>query len=185
MPVGYGVLPMKGIFTIICLVLASGNCFAHKDRIITLRDDGYLEGLPSEYNPAILRIQFAPQNTDSASVTSISLDLGTNHVNIPLCVTGLLHSKRMNEIKLSSSWYHDESLFPHSLSVRFFDPGYKSNRWANNGFLLMFNLHTAKLIRMEVMIVHDNGKSMQSIPVDITDRCTHEERKEFLDAYGR
>jgi hypothetical protein len=176
---------MKAAFTIICFVLISESCFASKDRIITLKEDGQLEGLPLEYNPAILHIQFTSQNEDSASISSISLDLGTNHIIIPICVTGLLNSKRMNEIRLSASWTHDENLFPYSLNVRFFDPGYKSNRSVNNGFMLMFNLHTAKLIRMEVMIVHDGGQSMQSIPVDILDRCAPEERKAFLDDFGR
>lgn len=174
---------MKIVFAFICLLLISENCFSHKDRIITLSKDGHLEGLASEYSPASLHIQFAPRNTDSAaSIESISLDLGKNHVSIPICVTGLLHFQNVNQISIWASWYHDENLLPYYLGVDFYNPGYKGNHRANSGFMLMFNLRTAKLMQMKAMIVLNNGKVMQDIPVDIKDLCMPDELNNFFDA---
>jgi hypothetical protein len=160
-------------------ILISGTCFAHSDRVITVKDDGSLEGIPSEYGPAIMRVEFAPPNTDDAPITSITLNLGKNRVRMPICVTGLLLTRRMSEIKASASWYHDEKDIPHYLNVEFFDPGYDKSRWANPGFSLLFNLRTGRLMQMEVMIVRENGKGIQNVPVDIAGRCKPEELKSF------
>ncbi|MEW6667361.1 MAG: hypothetical protein AB1512_19325 [Thermodesulfobacteriota bacterium] len=167
---------MKAITAIAVIwMLFSGTCFAHEDRIITVKDDGSLMGIPSAYGPAILHVEFAPPELGSAPITSITLHLGNNHVRIPICVTGLLRSQNLSEIRASASWYHDEKIVPYYLHLVFYDPGYDKSRWANSGFSLTFNLHTGKLMKMQVIIVRDNGKSMQSVPVDIAARCNSEE----------
>ncbi len=171
---------MKAITAIVigCLLLAE-TCFAHKDYIIAVNEDGTLEGIPSEYGPAAMHVEFAPQNSGSAPITSITLDLGKNRVRIPICVTGLLRTQRMGEIKATASWYHDETLIPYYLNIDFFDPGYNKLRWPNPGYSLLFDLHTGKLMEMDVHILRDSGRSVQQVPVDIRKRCKPEELRGF------
>ena len=85
----------------------------------------------------------------------------------------------MSEIKVSASWYHSEKILPYYLKVDFFDPGYDESRWANSAFSLLFNLRSGKLMQMEVIIVRDNGRSIQNVPVDITVRCSSKELRGF------
>jgi len=167
---------MKVILAIIVVfIVMSGNCFAHQDRIITVKNDGSLEGLPLDYSPATLRIEFAAQNEGGAPITSVTFNLGKNQVRLPLCITGLLQSRRITEVKASASWYHDEKILPYYLKINFFDPGYNQSRWANAGFSLLINLRTSKLMQMEVIIVRDDGKSIQNIPIDVAAQCNSEE----------
>jgi hypothetical protein len=56
---------------------------------------------------------------------------------------------------------------------------YNKSRCENPGFSLLFNLRTSKLMQMEVIIVRDNGKSIQYVPVDFASRCNSGELKDF------
>lgn len=169
-------------FIILGCFLFCAPSYAHQDRVIQLRADGTLEGLPNSYTPALLHINFADSPpAGEAIISSIDLTLGKNQVHLPICVTGMLLSKSTNEISLSASWYHDEETLPHYLGIHFFDPGYSKSRWANPGYALLFNLHTGKLMKMEIFIVRDNGKGLQSVAVDLTDTCKPSELKLFSD----
>jgi hypothetical protein len=90
----------------------------------------------------------------------------------------------MDTIAATASWYHDEKLLPFYLQIYFFDPGYNSSKWENPGpgYSMLFNLHTAKLITMEESIVHNNGKTVQYVPVDVASKCRSNGTDEFLSA---
>lgn len=172
--------PMRVIIAIIIgCILASGSCLAHQDVLIAVKDDGRLEGIPSEYGPATLRVNFASPEAGDPPITSITLNLGKNQVRLPICVTGLLETRRLSEVKASASWYHDEEILPYYLHIDFFDPGYSGSRWANPGYSLLFNLHTGKLMEMKVTIVRDSGKRMQNVPIDLAARCKSAELRGF------
>ena len=164
------------------IVLVSGVCSAHQDRIIIVNADGSLEGLPSEYGPANLHVEWSTQTTGGAPINSITLNLGKNRVSFPACLTGLFRTSSMSEILAKASWYHNESLLPYYLNVIFFDPGYDESRFYNQGFSLLFNLRTGKLMRIEVDIVRNSGITMQHVPVDLAERCTDEVIKRFSSA---
>lgn len=133
-------------------VLVSSVCSAHQDRSITVKADGSLEGLPSEYGPANLHVEFAVEKTSGLPIaSSITLNLGKNRVSFPGCLTGLLQIRSTNQIFASASWYHDEGLLPYYLKFYFVAPGYVESRWPpNQGYYsLLFNLRTGTLMEME------------------------------------
>jgi hypothetical protein len=78
-------------------------------------------------------------------------------------------------IRVTSSWYHEENILPYYLVVRFHSAGYDEDRWANAGYSLMFNLRTGKLMRMEFMLVGDEGRSLRPLPLDLSALCTPSE----------
>lgn len=164
---------------VIAFILLSGTCFAHQDRVITLQSDGALDGLPAEFQPASLHVAFSP--IPAGAVEAIELDLGKNRIRLPLCVTGILLTERVDEIKVSASWYHDESIVPYYLAVTFFDPGYDQGIPFNPGYSLMFNLRTGKLMSMDVLIVRDQGWALQNLPIHVESQCRHEDVSQFLD----
>ena len=147
--------------------------------------DGSLEGLPSEYGPAYLHVEFALEERSALPIaSSITLNLGRNRVSFPGCLTGLLQIRSMSQIRASASWYHDEWLLPYYLKFYFVDPGYDESRWPpDQGYYsLLFNLRTGKLMQMEVRIVRDGGKFSQFVPVDLAQLCKGELLKGFISA---
>ena len=164
-------------------VLVSSVCSAHQDRIIMVKEDGSLVGLPPEYGPAYLHVKFALEERSALPIaSSITLILGRNRVSFPGCVTGLFQIRSMSQIVATASWYHEEGLLPYYLKFYFFDPGYDESRFYNQGYSLLFNLRTGELMEIEVNIVRDSGRSMQSVPVDLAQRCTGEVLKGFSSA---
>lgn len=153
-----------------CLT-ACNNAFAHRDRILPIAQDGTLADTPSKFGPANLKVNFSGAD-ESPPITSLVLKLGEKRIELPVCVTGLLQSRNMGEVKATGSWYHDEALLPYYLNLTFLDPGSSVKKWANSGFKLLFNLRTGKVIKMEVQIVRDEGRTIQDLPVDLTSRCT-------------
>ena len=173
----------SGIF--IGFALISGVCSAHQDRSITVKADGSLEGLPSEYGPANLYVEFAIGKMSGVPIaSSITLNLGKNRVSFPGCITRVLQIRSMNQIFASASWYHDEGHLPYYLKFYFVEPGYDESRWPpNQGYYsLIFNLRTGKLMKMEVEIVRDSGKFSQYVPVDLAQLCKGEALKGFSSA---
>ena len=165
------------------LLLFSSACFAHQDRIIDIKSDGTLSSIPPTYGPAALRVTFSQGKNGEPPVSSVDLILGAQKISLPICVTGLLHTARLQHVKASASWYHEEKSLPYYLSVTFFDPGYRPKSGFNSGYSLLFNLRTARLMQMEVLIVRDKGKTMQSVPVDLGARCSVKELEGFKDAW--
>jgi hypothetical protein len=170
---------------LIASMLATGTCLAHEDRILPVKEDGVIEGLPAEFGPGALRIDFPPKaRPGEASIKSVVLELGSNRTTLPLCVTGMLQTRNISEVRASGSWYHEETLLPYYLNIEFFDPGYSEKNWANAGFSLLFNLRTGKLMEMEVLVVRYGGRGIQQIPVDLAERCSPIELRMFSDGYS-
>ncbi len=166
------------IFLITCII-GIGECLAHRDMRVTVEDDGTLVGIPSEYGPAALHVAFA-SSTHGPPISAIVLDLGKNHTRVPECVTSLLTTRTVIEIRASASWYHDESVLPYYLNLEFFGPGYDKSAWANSGHELLFDLRTGKLLQMQALVVLEAGKTLQFVPVALAARCSPAELKELL-----
>ena len=161
-----------------CLLFSSTS-FAHQDRIIVLADNGALNGVPAEYGPANLHVQYAPPGSGGAGILSIDLKLGKNQTHIPTCVTGLIQTRNSKGISASASWYNNESILPYYLEINFPDPGHDQATWGSPGYSLLFNLHTGKLMQMNVTIARDGGKSTQEVPVDVIDLCGSDKVNSF------
>ncbi len=146
---------------------------AHQDRVITIDRDGSLVGLPVEYGSAKLQVSFATASNQAGwtpPISSVVLSLGKNRTQLPECLTRVLNSKSLNDIAISASWYHSEERLPYYLNVMFLDPGYTVRDEAP-GFRLLFNLRTAKLMRLEVMLLEHGGTIGRDLPLDVGELC--------------
>ena len=160
------------VFATILLLPALSS--AHRDTLIPIEKDGTLARLPKQYQPAKLDIRFERGDGDKR-VSFVRLTLGAKEVSLPMCVVYLLNSEELSQIRAKGSWYHERGVLPPYLDVEFYDSGYETEKSANPGYSLLFNLETAQLIRMDVNIVHEREKSIQSVPVDIGGLCTAQE----------
>jgi hypothetical protein len=163
----------------LALALAPSSAFAHEDRAIQIRPDGTLDGLAPAYAPARLRLAFAPVDGEPR-VSALALELHGRRVELPMCVLGLLNTERAADVQASASWEHDETILPPYLSLRFLDPGQDPKAAATSAFSLLFDLRSAKLIEMQVEIVHAARHRTQSVPVDLQARCGDAETASFL-----
>jgi hypothetical protein len=160
-------------------LVVSGTAFAHSDRILPIGFDGVMADVPAQYGPASLKVNFARPMSESPPITSLVLKLGQKRIKLPACITGLLRSRKIEEVVATGSWYHDESTLPYYLSLTFFDPGYSESRWANSGVQLLFNLRTGKILAVDSLVVGDNGRSIKNVPVELKSRCAAEVSVEF------
>jgi hypothetical protein len=150
-------------------------CLGHVDARILLHGDGRLEGLPAEFGPASMKVEFAKRGSDVNAIESVTLTLGSSTVRLPPCLVGHVYTTKLDDIVVSASWYHMETRVPHYLMVRFLDPGHQGPKLERSGYSFLFDLRSAKVMRMEVVIVREGGKSRQAVPVDMNALCGAEE----------
>ena len=166
---------MKSLLAIVLgFALFSGNAFAHADRIILIKKDGTLYGIPAEFGPAVLLVKFASKRTSGPPVNSLTLRLGPNMVSLPSCITSLLKSQNISQIKASASWYHDEKNLPYYLVIEFGDPGFEQSTEIAPYYSILFNLHTGKLMKMErVTKTRGQGSiiNWQTTRLDVASLC--------------
>jgi hypothetical protein len=165
----------------LCAVVASGVCNAHQDRIVEIGVDGTLVGIPAEFAPAKIQVAFTGAAT-GARISSLDLILGNRRTHLPICVTGVINSARLEDVRAYASWYHEEKERPYYLNVEFLDPGYKPASPHNPGYSLLFNLRTARLIQMTVLVSRENDKALQLLPLDLAAMCSKVELDAFKDA---
>ena len=160
-------------------LVVSGIALPHEDRILPIGADGTIANIPAKFGPAKMQVSFSGSTKGDAPISAIVLSLGSHRTRLPLCVTGLLLSQNIKQVRATGSWYHDESVMPYYLDVTFFDPGQDPTNWAASGYSLHFDLHNAKLLRMSVHIPRDNGQSVQEVPIDLAARCHADALKTF------
>jgi hypothetical protein len=145
---------MRGTVTFLGLLLTLSNTaiYAHQDTIIRLENDGSLIGLPSEYNPAKMMVRFPEFAVASLSVLAVDLQIGDNRISLPSCVTEIVRARGLDDIGITASWYHHEDILPHYMRVIFTDPDDTRTLWDRKGLRLLFNLHTAKLLKIPYVV---------------------------------
>ena len=156
-----------------------GVCYADQDRVVRIRTDGTLSEIPAQFGPSMLRVRFS--KSSERPISSLELTLGTQTNRLPTCVTRFLPAVRLEDIGASGSWNHDETRLPYYVTVRFFDSGYDGKSSDRPGYALHFNLRTARLIKMQVIVVSNRGKDVwvHLVPVDLALICSPSELPEL------
>ena len=145
------------------LVCACSAVSAHKDRIIERETDGKLVGLPNQYEPAFLTLR-----------PKAILRIGKNAVTIPQCLVEAL-SLRQSNLRFTSSWYHDLSILPPYLNIEVIQS--ESDNGFYNGYGLLFNLDTLKLLQIHRVITA--GESQTKKEVSLEAICNNEQLREL------
>ena len=164
---------MKTKAWLLALMLGvSALCHAHEDVALKLAADGTVQGLPAAYSPARLSLVFSAIG-DEHRITSLRLQIGKQHVQLPACLLGLIRTQSAQDLALSASWDHDETVVPHYLQLQLLDAGHPVR------FALLFNLHTARVIDMTAHVERSEDE-VQSIPVDVRSRCSTDELRDVV-----
>jgi hypothetical protein len=158
--------------TLITLLLFAARAAAHQDAILTVRSDGSLEGLPKEYEPAVL--------TWSGSIPTLELRIGAHETVLPKCLTSKLLLERA-EITVHASWYHDRSILPPYIVINIVHSMQK--RGLFSGYSLVFNLETGELIQLERTSATDTGQQNEELQVAAF--CSRREAENMVHAAFR
>ncbi|HJW33994.1 MAG TPA: hypothetical protein VJ505_11560 [Holophagaceae bacterium] len=174
---------MKTLIAIfLSFLFVATNGYAHADRIIPIKKDGTLEGIPREFGPSTLIIEFARANANGPAINSITLRLGKNRILLPSCITNLLKSRSTSQIKASASWYHNEKTIPYYLNLEFGDPGFEDSPDLRSHYSMLFNLRTGMLMQME-RVSNTKGEgsiiNYKTVRIDVASLCGSESLDSF------
>ena len=143
--------------------MAAGICRAHQDSQVKIGADGTLSGFPQEFGPGVLLVAFSKDSTEP--VASVELQLGDRRTRLPACMTRLLKSVRLEDVRAAGSWHADEKgSLPPYLLVRFLAPGHET-AMDGSGHAVLFNLRTSGLIWMSKFEVKPNPDQRAGITV--------------------
>ncbi len=152
------------------MLLATSAACAHKNRMLTLNPDGSIPEIPASFGRAYFTV--SGLGTDKPF---IQFKIGTQQTTLPACVARLIRSRSQKDIRLSGSWYHDESTLPYYINMEFYDPS-SSPRTDYNSIhqKILYNLHNAKLIKLYGFEGNAIGNDGQITDIDLPDSCKSE-----------
>ena len=149
---------------------------AHKDRIIPIGPQGELYELPAEFGVGRLHVSFHT-NAGKPAISGVMLALGQNQTELPGCLARLLKTSAASDITASASWYHNETQLPYYLQLDFPNPGVIPGTPYHSGYLLLFNLRTASLMRMSRAAAGARGKTVKYVDIDLSKPCARDNER--------
>lgn len=142
---------------LLLLSLFVGPAEAHRERIVQIDADGSIRDVPPGFGPVRLIVERL-----GSTNPLIGLRIGAHQTTLPDCVARTIRSTKAAEIRVTGSWYHDETRsLPYYLNIQFFDPGYDATRSYNSSRQFLFNLHDARLIQAKEFEVNGSGDGGQ------------------------
>ncbi|MBD2458757.1 hypothetical protein H6G80_32435 [Nostoc sp. FACHB-87] len=147
------------------VLLATNAAYAHRDRILTLTPNGSIPEIPATFGRAHLTV--SGLGTDQPL---IQLKIGTHQTTLPACVARLIRTTSQRDIRLTGSWYHDESILPYYINIEFYDPGRNPNLH-NSSYQILYNLHNAKIIKLTRFKANLLGNGVQSTDIVLPVNC--------------
>ena len=153
-------------------------CSAHQDMVIEIRKDGTFVGLPKEFTPASIEIEFSNSLTDQP-IRSLAITLSGNKVKIPAILLKMMNCQSIDAVVASASWYHDEKLLPYYMQIEFLEPGFDKLRPDNPGIVMLLNLRTGMVMEIRRIVITKPGQSWEGRLIDIEKLCSPRELKEF------
>lgn len=128
-----------------------GSALAHQDRLLPLREDGTITGLPDEYLPASLTVK----RDSRRRVVGAVLVLSGGVFTFPECTLRLFENHP--RIALSGSWYHSRSTLPYYIAMKLQD---EKERPRSETFAFLFDLMTARPLKLEKVITEPPSHGM-------------------------
>jgi hypothetical protein len=161
--------------------LASLQAWAHRDRILTVREDGSMPELPREYSNARLHIDLsaAAKNRDPLIFT-----VGAQEFRLPRCALSPVKTKSITAVRVSASWYHESGRngLPHYILVHFPDPVQPKGVVQELGVDYLLNLQSPALLKIEKIVLH--GKDSVAYQEQSIDGLCRPQRRRNESAAG-
>jgi hypothetical protein len=136
---------MKRITLLVAFAVFATGASAHQDTILFIGPDGVIVGLPPEYKWTRLRLAFS--EGDAGALQQLVFLSSGRETSVQPCLLRLVPRGSFDQVFLSGSWYHQESLVPHYVLVRFPDSPYRNGWPETRGTVsFLFSLRDASLL---------------------------------------
>ena len=154
---------MKRTTLLVAFMVLATAAFAHQDRILSVHADGVIPELPSAYQTTRLHVAFS--EADAGTLQQLNFLSSGEETRVQPCLLGLVSRGSLRSLFITGSWYHDESIVPHYLEVKFRDSPSPEGLPAHLGVRFLFSLRDAKLLEVErvVLIPGQNTVPLQNI----------------------
>ena len=157
---------MKTVVLALIMYLGCAAVMAHQDRWLTLRSDGSIAELPESYSATRMHMSYL--GGSPPGVVDLTFQSGGSKTVVPRCLLELIQPIVPKDVKLSGSWYHDESLLPHYVNVHF-EGNTSLPQPAVIDFL--FSLRDARLLEVTKVTELRGLQQIQRTPVTLKDGC--------------
>jgi len=154
---------MKRTTLLVAFMVLATAAFAHQDRILSVHADGVIPELPEAYQTTRLHVAFS--EGDAGTLQQLNFLSSGRETSVQPCLLRLVSKGSFRHLFITGSWYHDESIVPHYLEVKFRDSPSPEGLPAHLGVSFLFSLRDAKLLEVErvVLIPGENTVRLQNI----------------------
>ena len=135
---------MRNILVVL-LIMLPGAAAAHEDRILPIKPDGTLAGLPDQYGP--VKVQVERSSSDARKVQSVVLASPRFRVSLNQCVIDRLNN--VNRVEASGSWYHEHRTLPPYVSLTFYSGRYDPSGVNNQYYSVTYSLVDGRILMGE------------------------------------
>jgi hypothetical protein len=142
-----------------------------EDALLKIRPDGLIEGLPEEYGPVYLRVEYHRSFPWLHRDITVELAFGQLHRTLPACLARLFLLPERESMTASGSWNHVTDLRPPYLTIEL------PQESKPTGFLRGYSI-TFDLISGAVAYIWENRPldGVQYVePIELRSLCTPEE----------
>ncbi len=152
------------VIAIAIILLMSSPVHAHRDSLLTVSPDGSIVEIPKALGPVSLVVTGL-----GTSALAVSFSVKGQSTSLPSCATQFIKTKLATNMQITGSWYHEESTLPYYVRVKFFDPGYASNKSENSSINFLFDMRTSRLISVERFIASKKNDGGQYLPLRLSE----------------
>ena len=147
------------------LLWVSFSSFAHKDARLKVDEHGIVSRIPAEFGEVKLNIEGL-----GSKKKVLTFSVNEQHTQVPECVANLIRTNSMQGVELGGSWYHETSILPYYVFVRFYIPAQvQAQNVQNPDLSLLFDLQSSQLLSVNYISLAET--SVESICKQIqTDR---------------
>jgi hypothetical protein len=154
---------MKRTTLLVAFMMLATAALAHQDRILSVRADGVIPELPSDYQTTRLHIAFS--EGDAGTLQQLNFLSSGRETSVQPCLLRLVSKGSFRHLFIIGPWYHDESIVPHYLQVQFRNSPSQEGLPEYPGVSFLFSLRDAKLLEVSrvVLIPAQNAVRLQNI----------------------
>jgi hypothetical protein len=142
---------MKHITLLVAFNMLATAALGHQDTGLSVHQDGVIPELPSAYSQTRLHVTYS--EGDARALQQLTFVSSGRETSVQPCLLRLVPKGSFRQISLSGSWYHDERILPHYVSVGFL--GSLSQRgWSGRlpGVYLLFSLRNASILEVTQVV---------------------------------
>jgi len=141
---------MKRTTVLVAFMVLATAALAHQDRILSVRLDGAIPELPPAYQTTRLHIAFS--EGDAGALQRLTFLSSGREISFQPCLLRLVPKSSFRQLFLTGSWYHEESILPHYLTVQFRDSLSPQGLPDYPGVRFVFSLRDASLIEVTQVV---------------------------------